>query len=65
MAQDEHRVAAEKLCWRCDPRLLEFSTTQELSEREEAIGQERAFRSIEFGLGMAESGFNLYLAGES
>lgn len=65
MAQDEHRVAAEKLCWRCDPNLLEFRTTQELGELEEAIGQERAFRSIEFGLGMAESGFNLYLAGES
>jgi lon-related putative ATP-dependent protease len=65
MLTDEFRVPVEKLSWRCDPHLLKFSTTEELGELEGAIGQERAFRAIEFGLGMSESGFNLYLAGES
>jgi lon-related putative ATP-dependent protease len=65
MLNDEFRVPVEKLSWRCDPHLLKFSTTEELGELEGAIGQERAFRAIEFGLGMPESGFNLYLAGES
>ncbi len=65
MTWDERRLAPEKLCWRCDPGELGFGTTEELGGLEGPIGQERAFRAIEFGLDMSESGFNLYLAGQS
>jgi len=65
MSIDERRIPAEKLSWKCQDELFDFETTEELGELEGAIGQERAFRSIEFGLGMVECGFNLYLAGES
>jgi len=65
MSVDERKIPADKLSWKCEPEAFEFQTTDELGELEGAIGQERAFRSIEFGLGMVECGFNLYLAGES
>lgn len=62
---DEFRVPPEKLRWICSPELLEFEDTSELPELEGTIGQKRALRSIEFGLGMTECGFNLYISGEA
>jgi len=62
---DDLKVPAEKLRWECDPAQFDFTTTDELPELDGAIGQERALRSIEFGLGMTDNGFNLYLAGET
>ncbi len=64
MLRDDFKVPIEKLAWKCDPEIFEFETTDELPDLEDTIGQERAIRSIDFGLGMAENGFNLYLAGE-
>ncbi len=58
-------IPAEKLRWNCDPELLGFETTTELPEFNDAIGQKRALRSIEFGLGVDGSGFNLYISGET
>ena len=65
MSIDDLKVPAEKLRWECDPAQFDFTTTDELPELDGAIGQERALRSIEFGLGMTDNGFNLYLAGET
>jgi predicted ATP-dependent protease len=65
MVNDECRVPAERLRWTCDPGQLEFETTDELAELEGTIGQERALRAIDFGLGMSECGFNLYISGEA
>lgn len=65
MSFDERKVPLHKLSWKCEPELFKFQTTAELGELEGGIGQERAFRSIEFGLGMSECGFNLYLSGET
>ncbi|MBV5338850.1 MAG: AAA family ATPase [Deltaproteobacteria bacterium] len=62
----EHRlIPADKLRWNCDPDLLGFETTAELPDFNDAIGQKRALRSIEFGLGINGSGFNLYISGET
>lgn len=58
-------IPAERLRWTCDPTLFDFETTEELPDLEDAIGQKRALRSIEFGLGMEETGFNLYISGET
>ncbi|MDD2367576.1 MAG: AAA family ATPase [Desulfuromonadaceae bacterium] len=58
-------IPAEKLRWNCDPELLNFETTEELPDFNDAIGQKRALRSIEFGLGVDGSGFNLYISGET
>ncbi|MBW4054593.1 MAG: AAA family ATPase [Proteobacteria bacterium] len=58
-------IPADKLRWHCDPDLLGFDTTTELPDFNAAIGQKRALRSIEFGLGVDGSGFNLYVSGET
>ncbi len=65
MKPDDCRVPAERLRWTCDPALFDFETTEQLPDLEDAIGQKRALRSIEFGLGMEETGFNLYVSGET
>jgi predicted ATP-dependent protease len=65
MSADDLRVGVEKLSWKCPEDFFEFGTTEELPELEGTIGQERAVKSMNFGLGMVENGFNLYLAGET
>ncbi|HEX9078513.1 MAG TPA: Lon-like protease helical domain-containing protein, partial [Desulfuromonadaceae bacterium] len=65
MTNDNRKVAPEKLRWVCDPEQFDFETTADIPELEGAIGQERALKSIDFGLGMQISGFNIYLAGEA
>jgi len=65
MLADERKLPIEKLSWKCDPELFQFQTTEDLPELDGSIGQERALKSIDFGLGMVETGFNLYLAGET
>jgi len=62
---NDYNVPPERLRWVCDPAQFDFETTEELEPLEGTIGQERALRSIEFGLGMSECGFNLYISGES
>jgi predicted ATP-dependent protease len=62
---DSRLIPADKLRWNCDPDLLDFETTAELPDFNDAIGQKRALRSIEFGLGVDGSGFNLYISGET
>lgn len=49
----------------CDPGVLGFETTEELDPMEGTIGQERAMRSIDFGLTLESDGFNIYALGES
>nr|WP_246525462.1 ATP-binding protein [Geomobilimonas luticola] len=51
--------------WECDPAQFAFETTADLNELEGSIGQERALKSIDFGLDMRDGGFNLFLAGEA
>lgn len=65
MLTDECKIPVEKLAWKCDPEIFEFETTDDVTVQDDTIGQERAIRSINFGLGMVENGFNLYLAGET
>jgi predicted ATP-dependent protease len=62
---DSSLIPVDKLRWNCDPDLLGFETTAELPDFNDAIGQKRALRSIEFGLGVDGSGFNLYVSGET
>jgi predicted ATP-dependent protease len=65
MSSDQCLVPFDKLRWNCDPELLGFETTGELPDFNDAIGQKRALRSIEFGLGVDAPGFNLYISGET
>jgi lon-related putative ATP-dependent protease len=49
----------------CNPRHLKFKTTDDLPLVDQIIGQPRAVRAIDFGIGMRGPGFNVYVAGPS
>lgn len=65
MSSNSCLVPLNKLRWNCDPELLGFETTGDLPDFNDAIGQKRALRSIDFGLGVDAPGFNLYISGET
>ena len=65
MTNSNHKVPVEQLRWECDPSQFDFNTTDELPELEGTIGQQRALKSIEFGLDVCDNGYNLFLAGEA
>jgi lon-related putative ATP-dependent protease len=60
MAQE---LPVDKLRRICDPQTLDCETTEQMAPLEAIIGQERAVRALEFGLGIQETGFNIYVAG--
>ena len=47
----------------CDPDGFDFKCTSEISPLEETIGQDRALRAIEFGVGIRSHGYNIYALG--
>ncbi len=61
---DTYRLSPEELTWRCDPAQFEFKTTAEIPCLEGTIGQARALTAIEFGLGIPNSGYNIFVLGE-
>ncbi|MBI4301801.1 MAG: AAA family ATPase [Chloroflexi bacterium] len=56
-------VPVESLRKLCDPQTLGFRTSADISPAEGIIGQARALRSLQFGLGIKEQGFNIFAAG--
>jgi len=62
---DSCKLQVNALRWTCDPEQFDFETTSDLPDLLDAVGQERALRSIEFGLGVRETGFNLYISGQT
>lgn len=61
---DDLRLKPEALRWRCEPNQFEFASTEELPPLEGTIGQDRALTAIDFGIGMRNSGFNLFILGQ-
>jgi lon-related putative ATP-dependent protease len=57
-------LPAESLRRVCDPATLEFETTSELPCLSEVLGQPRAVAALEFGIGIACHGFNLFALGQ-
>jgi lon-related putative ATP-dependent protease len=47
----------------CDPAGLGFTTTADLPDLVETIGQTRAVSSVAFGMGIHNDGYNIYAAG--
>lgn len=56
-------LAAEQLFTSCDPAQFPFETTAELDVPLESVGQERATAAVEFGIGIQQKGYNLYVLG--
>ncbi|MSQ25544.1 MAG: hypothetical protein EXR49_04620 [Dehalococcoidia bacterium] len=57
------RLPPDKLRWQCDAECFKFECTDELTPLQEFIGQERAIGAIEFGLGVDQPGYNIFLTG--
>ena len=58
------KLKKDEITWRCDPGLFSFATTAELPELKEIIGQDRALKSLEFGLGIENANYNVFVLGE-
>jgi len=58
-------LSPEELYKCCEPGFLKFETTDELKPVEGTIGQERAMHALHFGLNFGNTGFNIYVLGES
>ena len=56
-------VPVERLRRTCEPLMVGCDTSKEMKPLEAIIGQERAVKSLQFGLGIKELGFNIYVAG--
>jgi len=49
----------------CDPAQFEFDTTDDLEDLAQIIGQGRAIRAVQFGIGIRRDGYNVYALGPS
>ena len=57
------RLGTAEVRWTCSRDDLPFQTTAELTPPDALIGQERAERSLEFGVDIRSGGFNVFAAG--
>ena len=60
---EPRELAADELWNPCDAALFDFETTAALPGEVSIIGQERAVQAIDFGVGIASFGFNIYALG--
>ena len=56
-------VSADQVRWTCQPDALPFTTTDDLPPGESIVGQDRAVRSLDFGLTVPQPGYNMFVAG--
>ena len=56
-------LTPNQLFKRCDPRHFDFSTTSDLEDLTEIIGQPRAVEAVRFGIGIEQEGFNIFALG--
>ncbi len=57
------RLKPEELRRRCDPEVFGVETTAECAPLDSVIGQERAVRALELGLGIKDFRYNIYVSG--
>lgn len=60
---NKYRLKAKELRRDCNPAIFKFNSTAEVEPLRGIIGQERAVRSLDFGLNINNPGYNIYLAG--
>jgi lon-related putative ATP-dependent protease len=58
-----HKISPEEAFHRCAPDSFSFETTTEVEELSRFIGQDRALEAVDFGIGMQQQGFNLFVIG--
>lgn len=63
MNTNKYLVKTKDLRKECNPDLFKFASTAEIEPLRGIIGQDRAVRSLDFGLNIDNPGYNIYLAG--
>lgn len=61
----KYEIPLSSLYWHCDESHFDFKTTSDLKPLKGIIGQERALKSLDFGLGVLNNGYNIYVLGDS
>lgn len=54
---------AAEVCKKADLGIFDFKSTKEVKKQEGFLGQERAVEAIDFGSGIKQNGFNLFVTG--
>jgi lon-related putative ATP-dependent protease len=65
MNNEPRELTAAELWKACDPSQFDFESTESLPEKISIIGQQRAVQAIDFGMGIASYGFNVYALGNT
>jgi lon-related putative ATP-dependent protease len=65
MSEEPRELATAELWNPCDPAIFDFETTVSLPAEVTIIGQDRAVQAIDFGVGIASHGFNIYALGQT
>ncbi len=63
MANEPRELRPDEVYRACDLSTLTFKDSAELPELSEVIGQPRAVSSVEFGMGIADGGYNIFAVG--
>ncbi|HKV45579.1 MAG TPA: ATP-binding protein [bacterium] len=63
--REQRRLPAEALRWTCDPTPLGFKTTADLPPESAIVGQVRGVHALQFGLGIDQPGYNIFVSGPS
>ena len=64
MRYKAHKLTAAQVRRRADLRAMRCSSTAALEPLTQFIGQERAVKSIDFGLSVAKEGYNIFVVGQ-
>lgn len=56
-------LSYEQVRWTCDPQMFHCDSTAQLTPLAAIIGQDRALKALDFGLGISDRGFNIYVSG--
>ena len=57
------RLKPAQLYRQCDLSVFDFDTTETLQDIVETLGQHRALQAIQFGVGIQQPGYNLFVLG--
>lgn len=63
MVEQVKQLSPDNLRLICDPQSLSFETTAELEPTTAIIGQPRATKALEFGMGLKSKGYNIFVMG--
>ena len=61
--KNKNELSYKDLKVTCNPKIFDFTTTDELDPINTGIGQERGIKALEFGLNVDANGYNLYIEG--